>query len=203
VPIPDTRPGGTVTAQRIRIVHAIQALGSVSVNPVPAISALQPVSAAAGSGGFTLTVRGDNFVSGSVVRWNGGNRTTTYVDAGQLTAAIPAGDVATRGTASVTVSSPQPGGGVSNSASFTITGRLPTFALTVTKVGKGTVTSSPAGINCGSACAKAYATGTSVTLTATASARSVFRTWGGACSGSQPSCRVSMTTARTVKATFR
>lgn len=39
--------------------------------------------------------------------------------------------------------------------------------LTVSKAGSGTVTSSPAGINCGSDCGETYANGTTVTLTAT------------------------------------
>ena len=60
-----------------------------------------------------------NFVSGSVVRWNGANRTTTFVSATQLTAAIPAADIAAAGSASVTVQN-NPGGAVSNALTFTI-----------------------------------------------------------------------------------
>ena len=80
---------------------------------------LSPGSAAAGGPAFTLTVNGSNFVSGSVVRWNGANRTTTFVSATQLTAAIPATDIAAGGTASVTVQNP--GGAISNALTFTIT----------------------------------------------------------------------------------
>ncbi len=60
----------------------------------------------AGSPAFTLTVNGTNFVSGSTVRWNGANRTTTFVNSSQLTAAIPASDIVTSGTASITVQNP-------------------------------------------------------------------------------------------------
>jgi len=75
--------------------------------------------------------------------------------------------------------------------------------LTVAKsgTGKGTVTSSPAGISCGSTCAGYYNPGTSVTLTATPTAVSTFAGWAGACSGTG-SCTVSMTQARSVTATF-
>jgi endoglucanase len=75
--------------------------------------------------------------------------------------------------------------------------------LTVTKAGagSGTVTSSPAGISCGSDCSEAYASGTSVTLTATPSAGSTFAGWSGACSGTG-SCGVTMSAARAVTATF-
>jgi hypothetical protein len=79
----------------------------------------------------------------------------------------------------------------------------PTFALTVGKAGSGsgTVTSSPAGINCGSDCGESYASGTSVTLTASASGGSTFAGWSGACSGTG-ACSVAMTVARSVTATF-
>jgi uncharacterized protein (DUF2141 family) len=77
------------------------------------------------------------------------------------------------------------------------------YTLTVTKVGtgSGTVTSSPAGINCGSDCSEAYNEGTNVTLTATASAGSTFAGWSGACSGTGE-CSVTMNSDKTVVATF-
>ncbi len=89
-------------------------------NPLPNLTNLSPNSAIAGGQSFTLTVNGTNFVNGSMVRWNGTNRTTTFVGGTQLTAQIPASDLATAGTASVTVFNPAPGGGVSNTANFTI-----------------------------------------------------------------------------------
>jgi len=89
-------------------------------NPTPTTTSLNPMSATAGGPAFTLTVNGTNFVNGSVVRWNGANRPTTLVSAGQLTAAIPASDIATGGTASVTAFTPTPGGGTSNAQTFTI-----------------------------------------------------------------------------------
>ncbi|MDP3824311.1 MAG: PQQ-dependent sugar dehydrogenase [Burkholderiales bacterium] len=75
--------------------------------------------------------------------------------------------------------------------------------LTVTKAGTGagTVTSAPAGINCGTDCTEAYAQGTSVTLTAAASAGSTFAGWSGACTGTG-SCAVNMAAAATATATF-
>jgi len=78
-----------------------------------------------------------------------------------------------------------------------------TFALTVTRAGAGTgtVTSNPAGINCGTTCTANYASSTSVTLTATPASNSTFGGWTGACTGTG-SCVVSMTQARSVTATF-
>lgn len=89
-------------------------------NPVPVVTSMTPVSAEEGSGAFTLTVSGSDFVASSVVRWDGQDRPTTYVSASQLTAAIAAADVATAGTATVTVATPGPGGGVSTGQTFTI-----------------------------------------------------------------------------------
>jgi hypothetical protein len=90
-------------------------------NALPAISSLSPASVPAGSPAITLTVNGTGFVSTSVVQWNGSPRSTTFVSATQLSAAISAYDLATAGSATViTVVSPAPGGGTSSAASFSI-----------------------------------------------------------------------------------
>lgn len=85
-----------------------------------------------------------------------------------------------------------------------------TFALartlTVAKAGTGagTVTSAPAGINCGSTCAASFADGSTVTLTAAATSGSTFGGWsGGGCSGTSTTCTTSALAAPTsVTATF-
>lgn len=90
-----------------------------------------------------------------------------------------------------------------NSASFPIfVMPAPTFALTVTKAGAGTVVSSPAGIGCGATCNANFASGTVVTLTATADAGSGFAGWSGACSNATGACVVTMDAAKSVNATF-
>jgi chitodextrinase len=77
-------------------------------------------------------------------------------------------------------------------------------ALTVTRNGTGTVTSSPSGINCGSTCSFSYSNGTSVTLTATPLSGATFAGWGGACSssGTSATCTVTMNAAQSVSASF-
>jgi hypothetical protein len=90
------------------------------INPVPAISGLSPNAVVAGSAAFTLTVNGSGFVPGAVVNVNGSARATAFVNSGQLTAQVNAADIASIGTASVTVVNPAPGGGVSNAATLTI-----------------------------------------------------------------------------------
>jgi hypothetical protein len=109
----NTAPGGGTANAQTFTINAV-------TNPVPTTTSLAPTSAAAGSPAFTLTVNGTNFVNGSAVRWNGTDRTTTFVSATQLTAAIPATDIATAGTAQVTVFNAAPGGGTANAQTFTI-----------------------------------------------------------------------------------
>lgn len=78
------------------------------------------------------------------------------------------------------------------------------YQLSVSKLGtgSGTVTSSDGGINCGSDCTEEYANGTSVTLTATASSGSSFAGLGGNCTGTSPTCPITMDSNKTVTATF-
>ena len=78
--------------------------------------------------------------------------------------------------------------------------------LTVNLEGTGTgqVTSSPAGIQCGSACGAWFSPEAIVTLTPTATSKSEFREWtGDACSSRFGiPCQVTMDTAKTVGAVF-
>jgi hypothetical protein len=103
---------------------------SSTPNPVPTLSGISPTSAVAGGGALTLTVNGSDFASNAVVRWNGANRTTTFVSPTQLTAAIPASDLTTAGSATVTVFNPTPGGGTSSGGTFTIVAGNPVPAIT-------------------------------------------------------------------------
>ena len=83
-------------------------------NPVPTLSSSSPDVVIASTGDFTLVARGMDFISGSQLRWNAANRTTTFHSASDLTASIPAGDISTPGLAFVDAFNPSPGGGVSN-----------------------------------------------------------------------------------------
>ncbi|HEV2279211.1 MAG TPA: choice-of-anchor D domain-containing protein [Acidobacteriaceae bacterium] len=92
------------------------------------------------------------------------------------------------------------------------TGIAATYTLTVTPIGSGsgTVTDNLTTISCttlngnySGTCAASYATVTSVTLTATPSAGSIFLGWGGgACTGFAPTCQVSVGGLLTVTASF-
>ena len=78
----------------------------------------------------------------------------------------------------------------------------PTLTVQVEGDASGTVTSSPAGINCGSDCTESYDQGTGVTLTATPAAGATFAGWGGACTGTTTTCTLTMNGPRSVTATF-
>jgi beta-galactosidase len=94
--------------------------------------------------------------------------------------------------------------GTGTNQRWTVSGAVASQALTVAKggTGVGTVTSTPAGIACGSTCSASYASGTSVTLTAAAASGSTFGGWSGACGGTSSICTVAMSAARSVTATF-
>lgn len=92
-------------------------LATPGVTNAVTTTSLSPTSVTMGSATLTLTVTGSGFGADSTVLWNGAARTTTFVSASQLTALIPATDIATPGTAQVSVSN---GGNASSSLPFVI-----------------------------------------------------------------------------------
>jgi uncharacterized repeat protein (TIGR01451 family) len=111
--------GGTAGTGRIILMRGPFVLPEWSTaNPTPALSSTSPASATAGSGNLVLTILGSGFVPGAVMRWNGAERTTTFVDSTHLTVAIPESDLSQHGSA--TLDANNPGSGNSNSISFLI-----------------------------------------------------------------------------------
>jgi trimeric autotransporter adhesin len=113
ITVTNPEPGGPSLAVTFTI-NAVQ-------NGGPSITSLSPASATPGSGAFTLTVNGSNFVApvivnnavqtpGSTIAWNAGPLATTFVSSTSLTANVPASDIATAGFASVNVFNTTPGG---------------------------------------------------------------------------------------------
>jgi hypothetical protein len=108
------------------------------VNPVPTISALSPGSIMAGSGASTLGVSGTGFVAGSVVQFDGTDRTTTFGSTGTLSVALPAGDLTGAGTHTIRVVNPSPGGGASAGATLNVPAPSPVLgSLSPSSVGMG------------------------------------------------------------------
>jgi phospholipase C len=76
------------------------------------------------------------------------------------------------------------------------------LSVTLAGTGTGTVTSSPSGINCGPTCSASFAMGTLVTLTESPAQNSTFAGWGGPCTGTNPTCQVTLSSSQQVTASF-
>jgi Bacterial Ig-like domain (group 3)/FG-GAP-like repeat len=114
-------PSASVLSLAVLTILVALAAPAIAQNPVPFVNQpLVPDATAPGGAGFTLTVNGAGFVAASTVNWNGTPRTTTFISSSKLTAAILSSDITTASTASVTVVSPSPGGGASNTQFFSI-----------------------------------------------------------------------------------
>jgi uncharacterized protein (TIGR03437 family) len=94
-------------------------------HPAPRLSTISPRNAPAGSGAFTLMIRGSDFVPGAQVTWNGEARPTTFVANESLEAAISGEDIAAQGVVEVAVVNPAPGGGDSVALEFVIEEAIP------------------------------------------------------------------------------
>lgn len=94
--------------------------GALVVSARPVIGTLNPATATAGAGAFTLTVDGSGFQAGAVLRWNGAARTTSVQSATRLTAQISEADLVTAGAFPVTVLNPAPDNTVSNSVTLPV-----------------------------------------------------------------------------------
>ena len=126
--------GGTSKAVNFTITSGLSS--------VPTISVLDPSGIPAGEQSFQLLVvgpyPGSNFVTGSVVRWNGSDRPTmSNGSINGLIAQISASEIAAAGTAAVTVFNPGPSGGSSNALTFTVTtGAVDPQSIAVDPAGK-------------------------------------------------------------------
>jgi hypothetical protein len=130
IPAADIASGGVATISITNSgfcgVNPASASVNLSINnPVPTIAGLSPSTITAGSQNFTLVVSGSNFIVPphgiTFAFWNGSLRSTIYDPTTQeLDALILASDVATAGTAQITLENPAPGGGTSTPLSFTI-----------------------------------------------------------------------------------
>jgi hypothetical protein len=168
--------------------------------PAPTVTELSPTHGPA-AGGNTVTIKGTGFTGANAVHFGAAAATSvTVVGATEVTAKAPAGTAGS--TVEVTVTTPE-GGTSGNVAADKYTYDIPTQTLSVTKAGSGsgTVTSAPAGINCGSTCSASFEQGKEVALTAVPASGSTFAGWGGACTGTG-SCKVPMSAAKSVSATF-
>jgi hypothetical protein len=121
---------------------------AIGANPVPVIGSLSPAFTSAGGAAFALTVSGSGFTAKSTVYWGTSALATTYGSATQLTGQVTAADIATSGTTAITVQTPTPGGGTSNSMQFEVdtagsTTTAPTFTVLTATVTAGSTATYP------------------------------------------------------------
>lgn len=155
----------------------------------------QPVQltvAVTGTGTVTSSPAGINCPSNCSASFAPGTSVTLTATAGSGFAFTGYSGACSGSTCQLSLSSNQ-----SVSATFT-----PTPQLTVTVTGQGTITSSPAGINCPTTCTAAFASGSSVSLTATPQAGNSFSGFTGACTGASCQLTISSTAGASVTATF-
>jgi pimeloyl-ACP methyl ester carboxylesterase len=171
--------------------------GSVTEPGPPSVASVEvtPSSGSVHVGGtlqLTATPRdaSGNAMSGQVVIWSSSNTSAVSVAPGGLVTGVDAGLATVMATS----------GGKTGAATVTV----PSHTLEVSRegAGKGTVTSLPAGIDCGSACLGGFAAGKVVALTAFSAAGSAFAGWSGACTGTGSTCEVTMTGTKGVTAAF-
>ncbi len=93
----------TVTTPQPHLATSNQAILYVVATNAPSITSINPQAVQAGTTGFGLLVNGSNFLFDDFVQVNGGERQTTFVSATVLAAAIPAADIASPGTLTITV----------------------------------------------------------------------------------------------------
>ncbi|HTC65046.1 MAG TPA: hypothetical protein VK709_19550 [Candidatus Saccharimonadales bacterium] len=128
---------------------------SPSTPPAPTIAAVLPATATAGASGATLTVTGTNILPCSVVQLTNGSGTTqlatTYISATagnpiELVAVVPAADIASVGTAQLTIASPASSTNASGQFQFSIVLPTVTSLSASTTTANNTPFCSPSGL---------------------------------------------------------
>jgi 6-phosphogluconolactonase (cycloisomerase 2 family) len=102
-------------------------------SPAPTITLVSPTSIVVGTVGGGVTIIGSNFLTSSIVNFNGSALTTLYVSTTAIRGLIPSSDLGTVGTATITVTNPSNGGvggGTSNALTISIVAPSPKFAVT-------------------------------------------------------------------------
>jgi len=102
------------------------------LNPTPVLTSINPASV--GTGSFSLTVTGSQFVSGAQVLFGTAPLSTTYVSATQLTAT---GSASSAGTYAISVTDPSPGSSPSSTVNLQVTGSTQASSCSSLALGQG------------------------------------------------------------------
>ena len=173
--------------------------GTSSTPPPPGSFQLQVKAAGSGSGTVSSAPSGINCGDTCSASFQQGTQVTLTATPGpNSTFAGWSGSCSGMQTCTVMLTK-----NMSVTASFSAsTSTQPTLSVSLAGMGSGTVTSNPGGINCPTTCGADFASGTQVTLTATADANSTFSGWSGSCTGSNSTCQLTLTQNATVTANF-
>jgi hypothetical protein len=159
---------------------------------------------------ITVNKVGSGTVTGLNGKINCGGTCTAAVVAGttvNLTASVPGSSLFGGWTGACT--------GMNTACSVTVNAAdttaatfIPTFTLSIGRSGSGTVTGTPGGafntsINCGGSCSAKFPQGAAVTLTAVPPAGHVFVNWSAGCTGTDPTCTVTIVKDTSVQAVFK
>jgi 6-phosphogluconolactonase (cycloisomerase 2 family) len=133
---------GDISNEGVAVVFVFNPLpgggASISVeftvaSPAPTITSLSPTSIVAGTVVGGVSVIGSNFITSSIVNFNGAPLPTVLASPTVLRGQIPGSDIASVGTATITVTNPSNGGvggGTSNALTLNIVAPPPKFAVT-------------------------------------------------------------------------
>lgn len=109
-----------LTAALLSALCVLASCGGIINLPKPVISTLNPASVNAGATTFTLAVMGKGFAPSSQIIFNGFPRATIFLSETELTTLVNPSDIPASGTVTITIFTPAPGGGTSNSVTLTI-----------------------------------------------------------------------------------
>jgi hypothetical protein len=107
----------TIRATSVASTSATATSAVTLLNPTPVLTGIKPASV--GTGNFSLTVTGTNFVNGAQVLFGSTALSTTFVSSTHLTAS---GNAPSAGNYAISVTNPAPGSSSSSSVTLQVTG---------------------------------------------------------------------------------
>jgi YD repeat-containing protein len=95
---------------------------------VPSIVTLDPSHAVAGTQGLDINISATGFINTTMVYVNGTERSYTRISSTEIILSLSSADLETGGYIKIAASNPPPGGGMSNSAQFTVLNPVPVLS---------------------------------------------------------------------------
>ena len=180
-------------------------------NPAPLITSMSTSTALAGTPSAVITFTGTGFVPSTMITVNGSARATTYINATQVSAALPSSDFSAAGSLSLAAVNPIPGGGTSAAVALAVSNPTVGFlklspsvlnvgatsSTTLTVTGSGFVPASVVSL-AGTARATTYVNASTLTFMATVADQAKIGTFPVAVSNPAPGGGVSPAVALSI-----